>query len=268
MNYFYAQLGKRVRALREAHNLTQSKLAERLNLKRAAVVQMEKGSRKICAEEASQLAEVFGITLGALIDPNKDIKVVLEEAREESQQASQVRISVPQRNWAKFIEVFLYILHRIGTKPNIGQTVLYKLLYFIDFDFYEMYEEQLIGAVYIKNKHGPTPVAFREILSKMVKNGDVIELDTEYHGYKQTRYVPHRKPDLTIFRGHEIDLINEVLDKLATMNAAQISEYSHGDVPWLTAEEGEIIEYEAVFYRTALYSVREYDDIQGDNLST
>jgi len=30
-------------------------------------------------------------------------------------------------------------------------TVLYKILYFIDFDYYEKYEEQLMGALYIKN---------------------------------------------------------------------------------------------------------------------
>ena len=44
------------------------------------------------------------------------------------------------------------------------------------------------------------------------------------------------------------------------MNAAQISEYSHNDVPWLTTEDGETIEYEAVFYRTPPYSVKEYGE--------
>ena len=34
----------------------------------------------------------------------------------------------------------------------------------------------------------------------------------------------------------------------------------HNDVPWLTTENGKAIEYEAVFYRTPAYSVREYDD--------
>jgi hypothetical protein len=40
------------------------------------------------------------------------------------------------------------------------------------------------------------------------------------------------------------------------MNASQISEYSHNDVPWLTAKDGGIIDYESVFYRTPSYSVR------------
>ena len=34
-------------------------------------------------------------------------------------------------------------------------TVLYKLLYFIDFDYYEKFEEQLVGATYIKNHLDP-----------------------------------------------------------------------------------------------------------------
>jgi hypothetical protein len=44
------------------------------------------------------------------------------------------------------------------------------------------------------------------------------------------------------------------------MNAAQISEYSHNDVPWLTTADGRVIEYEAVFHRTAPYSARSYGE--------
>ena len=44
------------------------------------------------------------------------------------------------------------------------------------------------------------------------------------------------------------------------MNAAQISDYSHNDIPWATTEDGKKIEYESVFYRTPPYSVRAYED--------
>ncbi|MDD5702790.1 MAG: hypothetical protein PHU23_12165, partial [Dehalococcoidales bacterium] len=58
---------------------------------------------------------------------------------------------------------------------------------------------------------------------------------------------------------HEVGVIDQVLDKLSCMNAVQVSEYSHNDVPWLTAEDGKAIEYESVFYRTPVYSVRKYE---------
>ena len=56
-----------------------------------------------------------------------------------------------------------------------------------------------------------------------------------------------------------MDIIDHVLNRLSDMNAGQISEYSHNDVPWLTADEGGILRYEAVFYRTPAYSVRKDD---------
>lgn len=40
------------------------------------------------------------------------------------------------------------------------------------------------------------------------------------------------------------------------MNAAKIADYSHKDVPWLAAGEGEVLDYESVFYRTREYSAR------------
>lgn len=44
------------------------------------------------------------------------------------------------------------------------------------------------------------------------------------------------------------------------MNATTISEYSRKDVPWLVTAQGKSIDYETVFYRTAPYRVREYND--------
>ncbi|GAI12477.1 unnamed protein product, partial [marine sediment metagenome] len=175
----------------------------------------------------------------------------------------QIRINIPQKNLNKFKEVLLYILNKVGSKPNIGETVIYKLLYFIDFDYYEKYEDQLIGAAYLKNNYGPTPIEFRKVVEKMIKNREIIKVKNKYFAYPQTKYLPLRKPDLSELKAAEIEIINSVLNRFSDMNAIQISEYSHNDVPWLTTENGETIEYESVFYRTAPYSVRTYsEDIQ------
>jgi uncharacterized phage-associated protein len=173
---------------------------------------------------------------------------------------SRMRINVPQKNLQKFKEVLIYILNRVGGKPNIGETVIYKLLYFIDFNYYEKYEEQMIGATYLKNKFGPTPLEFRKITNQMIERGEIIEVKDKYFEYPQRKYLPLRKPDLRIMKGNEIEVIDDVLDRLSDMNARQIGDYSHNDVPWLTTEEGKTIAYEAVFYRTPAYSVRDDDD--------
>ena len=69
-----------------------------------------------------------------------------------------------------------------------------------------------------------------------------------------------REPDLSKLKAHEKEVIDKVLENLSDMNAKEISEYSHNDIPWLTTEDGEIIDYESVFYRTPPYSVRNYNE--------
>jgi len=255
-------LGQRIKQVRESIGLSQQSLAEKLGVSRPSISQIENGARRVCAEELKKLGAIFNLSVDALLDPGKEPQIMIKESREAygSEVASRMRISVPQKNLQKFTEVLIYILNRVGAKPNIGETVIYKLLYFIDFDYYERYEEQLIGATYLKNKFGPTPLEFRAIVDKMMAKGEIIEIKDKYFEYPRRKYLPLRKPDLGIMKGNEVEVIDDVLDRLSDMNARQISDYSHNDVPWLTTEEGKTIEYEAVFYRTPAYSVREYDD--------
>lgn len=254
-------IAERVKLLRKELGLTQEEIAKRLGVSRATVSQMENGERKITAEELYKLANILNVTADEILDNKESIEVVLEKSKARNKKKeSSVRISVPQRNVKKFKEVLLYILNKVGAKPNVGETVIYKLLYFIDFDFYEKYEEQLMGAMYKKNTYGPTPVEFKVIVREMIKNREVVPVNKEYFKYPQRKYLPLREPDLSVLRAHEKELIDEVLDRLSDMSAREISEYSHKDVPWMGAKFGDIIDYEAVFYRTKEYSVRRYED--------
>ncbi len=252
-------LGRRIKELREQTGLSQERLAEVLRVSRPAVSQIEKGERQVHADELRLLAETFNISTDRLLDLARAPEVVLdlEQLRPAKQE---IRINVPQRNLQKLKEVLLYILAKVGSRPNIGETVLYKLLYFIDFDYYEKYEEQLIGATYQKNHYGPTPMEFAKIVEQMTADREIERIKSEFFQYPQTKYLPLRQPDLSLLKANEIRLIDDVLNRLGEMNAKQISEYSHQDVPWMTTEDGKIIPYEAVFYRTTPYSVREYRD--------
>jgi transcriptional regulator with XRE-family HTH domain len=255
-------LGKRIKEFRDILGMNQETLAEMLGVSRPTISQIENGDRKVCAEELSRLARIFNISVENLLNREKEALVVIKEDASRYKTKSAIRIDVPQKNLDKFREVLLYILNKVGAKPNIGETVLYKLLYFMDFDYYERYEEQLIGATYKKNHYGPTPLEFRKIVDRMLGK-EIIEVKDKYFGYPRRKYLPLRKPDLSKLKGNEIQVVDNVLERLSDMNAAQISDYSHNDVPWLTTEEGKIIGYEAVFYRTPPYSVRVYDeDIQ------
>lgn len=256
----YEKLGHRIKELRERVGFSQDTLAKMMKIPRSAISQIESGERKIATDELIRFAEILHIPVETLLDFKKQPEVILEKERKVKSPQQVMRINVPQKNLQKFKEVLLYILNKVGSKPNIGETVIYKLLYFMDFNFYEKYEEQLIGATYIKNRFGPTPVEFEKIVKKMLSDEEIEKVKSQYFTYPQTKYLPRQRPDLSKLKANEIEVIDDVLNRLSDMNATQISEYSHGDVPWVTTDDNKAIEYESVFYRTPPYSVREYPE--------
>ncbi|MDO8527891.1 MAG: DUF4065 domain-containing protein [Deltaproteobacteria bacterium] len=256
-------LSKFIQEQRKKHNLTQEFLASELGISRPTYVQIEQGDRDLTITEAKKLADIFSIPFEKFLRGEEGLAPVVQIERDEKVVRSQkegIRVSIPQKNLKKFKEVLLYILSKVGGKPNVGETVLYKLLYFIDFDYYEKFEEQLIGATYIKNHYGPTPVEFKKIIEQMESQGELETVKSKYFQHEQKKYLPHRSPDLSLFSAREKEHIDEVLARLSDKNAKELSDYSHGDVPWLTRNFGEPLSYESVFYRDEKYSVRNYGD--------
>jgi transcriptional regulator with XRE-family HTH domain len=248
-------LGHRIRKAREERDMTQELLARSVGVSRTALSQMENGEKsRYNPDVLYRIATVLNMSVDDLLRPPPD--------RSESPHLDEmdIRISIPQNNKEKFKEILLYILNKVGGQPNIGKTVIYKLLYFIDFDYYETYGEQMIGATYIKNTYGPTPRQFLSIVDEMILKDELERVNSTHFDYDQTKYLPHRKPNLTVLNPLELEVAENVLKRLGGMNASQISVYSHGDVPWAATEDGKDIDYELVFYRTPLYSQREQEE--------
>lgn len=163
-------------------------------------------------------------------------------------------------NKEKFKTVLLYIVSRCENKSNVGKTVLCKLLYFSDFNCYEIEEKSITGETYIKFEKGPLPDHFLEIEEEMIENGELNKTKIKYPNYEQFKYSIIRFPDLSLLTSNELSIINDVIDKLGDMTANEISEYSHGDTPWKIAEDQEKLDPEYVFYRDEKYSVRVYNE--------
>lgn len=253
-------LGEKIKLLREAKGWRQDDLAQKVGLNRETLSSIENNHRQIKADELSRFADVLEVSSDQLLGRIPLDEVNLEKLYPSDKTKEAMRISVPAKNVQKFREVLLYILNKVGAKSNVGETVLYKLLYFIDFDFYEKYEEQLIGATYKKNTYGPTPIEFASIVNEMIADKEIEKIKSEYFQREQKKYLPLRNACLDFLSAKELKLIDEVLNRLADKNAAQISEYSHGDIPWKVTEDMDVIDYETVFYRTSEYSVRSSED--------
>jgi len=252
------EIGKRVASLRKNKGLSQEDLATRVGISRTALTQVELGNRSLSAIEMHN----FSIQLGFSIDDFMGEEFVLNptihsEVKEEN---ANTRISVPKLKVNKFKNVLLYILENCAGKPNVGETLLYKLLYFSDFNYYELYEEHLSGATYRKLPYGPVPNNLDAIIKIMIDEGELKRIKTDYHNYPQTRYIPLKKADLTELKASEKEVIDKVIDQFSDWSAKAISDYSHKDMPWMASKDGKEINYELVFYREAPFSARNYEE--------
>jgi len=254
------QIGKRILKLRKQKGLSQEDLSRLIEISRSSVAQVELGNRNISVIEFIKLSEVLGFSMDKFLVSEYHIEDEISLVAEDVSVKQHIRVSVPTFNAEKFKNVLLYILECCAGKPNVGETVLNKLLYFSDMDYYEKHEEHLTGSLYNKLPYGPVPQELAKALNLMLENGKLQRIKTEYHGYPQTRYIPLEKADLTKMGAAEKEVIDQVIDRFSDWSASMISDYSHNDKPWRATEENELIDYELVFYRRPPYSVRVYDE--------
>lgn len=254
------EIGQRVAELRKMKGLSQEDLAKRVNISRPSLAQIELGNRSVDILELQKLSFALEFSLDDFMSKDFSARQVVDATENKKTKKEEERISVPTLQVNKFKNVLLYILERCAGKPNVGETVLYKLLYFADFNYYELYEEHLTGAKYRKMPFGPVPQKLDAILGQMIEKGQLHRVKTEYHGYPQTRYLPLMKADLTELKASEKEIIDRVIEQMSDWSASAISNYSHKDMPWLASKEGEEINYELAFYRDAPFSVRNYGD--------
>ena len=244
--------------------LSQEDLAKNIKISRPSLAQIELGNRSVDILELQKLSLVLEFSLDDFMSKDFPASHDIDVKEEKGARKEEERISVPTLQVNKFKNILLYILERCAGKPNVGETVLYKLLYFADFNYYELYEEHLTGAKYRKLPYGPVPQKLDVIIGQMIEKGQLQRVKTEYHGYPQTRYLPLEKADLTKLRASEKEIIDRVIEQMSDWSAAMLSNYSHGDKPWKASKEGEEINYELVFYRRPPYSIRVYEEDEQD----
>jgi transcriptional regulator with XRE-family HTH domain len=258
------QIGKKIANLRKLKGLSQEDLARQIGISRSSLTQIELGNRGVDIKELQKLAMELKFSYDEFLSAETEkIDMKVSEPIAAYKLKAPLRISRPETDPDKFRNVLLYILEKCAGKANVGETVLSKLLYFSDFNYYELYEEHLTSARYKKMPFGPVPVGLDIAINEMIESLQIQRIKTEYFGYPQTRFIPLVKPDLTMLKASEAYIIDKVIEQMGDWSASGISEYSHKDMPWVATKEGDEIDYELVFYREAPFSVRNYENPKG-----
>ena len=134
------EIGFRINKLRKLKGLSQVELANDISISRSSLAQIELGNRSVNIIEFQKLSMILGFSLDGFISEGFDTNNLIKSEPKEDSEPKE-RINVPSMNIAKFKNILLYILERCAGKPNVGETVLYKLLYFSD--LYYCFKEQL-----------------------------------------------------------------------------------------------------------------------------
>lgn len=242
------KLGGKIKIWRDEKCISQDEFAKAVGLNRVAVSEIERGNRSIDALELAKIAEFFNVSADALLFDDKAGRFASIDNNFEF---------VP----AKLKNIILYILEKCGGKPNLGETVLYKLLYFVDFDYFEITGHPITGLNYINRQFGPVPAIkeYNDVIKEMQSNNQLKIFVQEYYGLTQKRYVAlanYKEGSLSL---KEIKIINSVINRLSDMSARKIEDYVHEDMPWKLTTDSQIIPYGLVFDRKAPYAQLDHD---------
>lgn len=150
----------------------------------------------------------------------------------------------------KYKQAILYLCYKLG-KEIRGKKKLAKLLYFVDFDFFEKYEKPITGELYKSLPMGPFPTNIEAILKSLEKEKRiVVKNENTGNGYNPTEvYISKDKADIKVFRESEIKILNRVVLKYGHLTGKQLEDLTHSEAPYIGTIPGKEIAYELSFYR-------------------
>lgn len=150
----------------------------------------------------------------------------------------------------KYEAAFLYLLNKLSRIE--GKKKVYKLLYFLDFDFFEAYDQPFIGETYTALPMGPAPRYFDSLATEMEQNGKLKISKVRTSANHQNDTVVYEPlgtaPDFG-FTDREKTMLDRIVKIYGPQTGKQLEDLSHHQAPYVAVGLGEVIPYEYSYYR-------------------
>ncbi|MGI8808862.1 MAG: Panacea domain-containing protein [Acidimicrobiales bacterium] len=148
----------------------------------------------------------------------------------------------------KLSELILYITGRTVGDEASGAIKLNKYLWFAEVAALRKLGRTLTGSEYHKLKLGPAPRRLPPVRARLISDGAArLEQRSDAFGHVHHDLIPNRAARTELFTEDELSLVDEVVDALRHLSAAQVSELSHQEAGWQLVDEGEVIPPELAF---------------------
>jgi uncharacterized phage-associated protein len=152
-------------------------------------------------------------------------------------------------NQKKYKNAIIFFAQKIKN-GTLGKLKMMKLLYYLDFDFFEKYGRSVTGDEYLRFDNGPVPRMGEKMLKEM--NGKEIKILRKKigNGYNDQMLIEAMVDfDVNVFDKEELLMLGEIAAKWEKFTGSEIKNASHGEAPWIAAKPNEAIDYNLVYYR-------------------
>lgn len=152
-------------------------------------------------------------------------------------------------NNKKYKNAILFFANKIQN-GTLGKLKMMKLLYFLDFDFFEKYGRSVTGDEYLRFENGPVPRMAEKILKEM--NGREIKISQKKIGLglnDQQHIAATKNFDLSVFDKEELLMLEEVAAKWEKFSGSEMKSATHGEAPWIATKPNDVIDYNLTYYR-------------------
>ena len=152
-------------------------------------------------------------------------------------------------NEKKYKNAILFFAHKIRN-GTLGKLKLMKLLYFLDFDFFEKYGRSVTGDEYLRFENGPVPRQAEKMIKKMLGREIKINNRKVAAGYNDQQHIePLTDFDVDVFSREELLMLEETANKWEKFSGAEMKSASHGEAPWIATKPNDVIDYNLALYR-------------------
>ena len=148
-------------------------------------------------------------------------------------------------SFEKLAAMTLYIA---SSGKDVSKTKLNKLLFYTDFINYYLHGRSISGSRYLHSQYGPVPEYYRETLETLSEENKLHTSPANGHD----ELLAEGGDALEVLTIFEVATLDWVLNNLGSMNAHEISEFSHCEKAFRFTRQGEFIAYEFAKYMQQL----------------
>jgi len=212
---------KFIKDIRTKKGLSQADVAKKIGISRSSYVAFEQGKNELSLSEATNLADVFGISLC-------DVEGGLKP------------------NYQKYKEMILaYLRKATATDGKILKTKLAKILYLADFAWFYSHLESMSGMQYRRIQYGPVPDLYFRAIDELEGDGK-ISIDRKGDMILISENDASGKQNLDSLSENEINLIDKISEKWKSKKTNEIVDFTHNQLPYKICQPDEIIPYELI----------------------